>query len=70
MLPGGWSDDDDPVGGANDVDLVLYDEKRIAGALGGRITVQSEEGAGSTFTLWLPASSPESGGATTEEGRK
>jgi PAS domain S-box-containing protein len=32
----------------------LYIAQRIAEALGGRITVQSEVGRGSTFTLWLP----------------
>jgi PAS domain S-box-containing protein len=32
--------------------------QRLAEALGGVITVQSEEGAGSTFTLWLPCEAP------------
>jgi PAS domain S-box-containing protein len=32
----------------------LYIGQRIAQALGGRITVRSEVGRGSTFTLWLP----------------
>jgi signal transduction histidine kinase len=34
--------------------------RRITDALGGSITLQSEEGVGSTFTLWLPVTEPES----------
>ena len=32
----------------------LVISRRIARALGGDVSVQSEEGRGSTFTLWLP----------------
>jgi signal transduction histidine kinase len=34
--------------------LGLAISKLLAQALGGRLTVRSEEGSGSTFTLWLP----------------
>jgi len=38
--------------------LGLAISKLLAQALGGRITVRSEEGHGSTFTLWLPLVTP------------
>jgi signal transduction histidine kinase len=42
------------------VGIGLYIGQRIAEALGGKITVQSEVGQGSTFILWLPLVQPDS----------
>ncbi len=44
----------DSAGGKHGAGLGLAISKRIAQALGGDITVESERGEGSTFTLWLP----------------
>jgi signal transduction histidine kinase len=41
-------------GAAQGAGIGLAISQRIAQALGGAITVESEVGAGSTFALWLP----------------
>jgi signal transduction histidine kinase len=41
-------------GGAPGAGIGLAMSRRITDALGGNITVRSEIGTGSTFTLWLP----------------
>jgi signal transduction histidine kinase len=45
--------------GGDGAGLGLAISKLLAQALGGRISVESELGRGSTFTLWLPLPSPE-----------
>jgi PAS domain S-box-containing protein len=51
--------------------LGLAISRRLARLMGGDLTVRSEEGRGSTFTLWLPAAAPVpsagGGGAPEEE---
>ncbi|WP_314174053.1 HAMP domain-containing protein [Streptomyces winkii] len=47
--------------------LGLSISREIAGLLGGRIDVQSEEGVGSRFTLYIPAVYPETGAAAIAE---
>jgi signal transduction histidine kinase len=47
--------------------LGLAISQRIAHALGGRISVESEKGRGSTFTLWIPQISPEADASVRRE---
>ena len=51
---------------ARGVGLGLSISRRIARLLGGDVTVESEVGKGSTFTLWLPLSPPGPGPAQPE----
>lgn len=46
------------VSGSSGLGLGLFLSRRLARRLGGTLTVESQEGAGSQFTLWLPEEPP------------
>jgi signal transduction histidine kinase len=53
----GWRGrhDRDRGNGAGQIGLGLTIARQMAEAQGGTVTLESEEGGGSTFTVWLPA---------------
>lgn len=57
-------------GQAQGAGIGLAIARRIARMLGGELTVESEVGCGSTFTLWLPAESDEASTAPHPAARR